>query len=65
MSKDPVQRIEVFTGMGRRRWSESEKLQIVAESYAPGTSARAVARRHGLSAPQLFAWRRLLGVSVV
>jgi transposase len=57
---EPVRRLELFTGTGRRRtWSEAEKAAIVAESEAPHTSISAVARRHGLSASQLFTWRRL------
>ena len=56
---EPVRRIEVFTGAGRRRsWSAVEKAAIVAESAKPGVSVSAVARRHGLTPPQLFAWRR-------
>jgi len=52
---EPVRRLELFTGAGRRRtWSEDEKAAIVAESEAPNTSISAVARRHGLSASQLF-----------
>ena len=42
----------------RRRWSAEQKAEIVAESYAGGESVSAVARRHGLTAQQLFAWRR-------
>ena len=58
---EPVRRLELFTGTGRRRtWSEAEKAAIVAESEAPHTSISAVARRHGLSASQLFTWRRQL-----
>jgi transposase len=54
-----VHRLEVFTGAGRRRtWPAEVKARIVAESYAPGATACAVARRHGLSPQQLFAWRR-------
>lgn len=60
MSKaDPVRRLEVFTGSGRRRsWTAEQKAQIVAESYAEGATVCAVARRHALTAQQLFAWRR-------
>lgn len=55
----PVRRIEVFTGAGRRRvWSKEEKAAIVAESYAGADTASGVARRHGLTTSQLFAWRR-------
>jgi len=56
---EPVRRIEVFTGAGRRRtWSTADKARIVAESVTSGESVCAVARRHGLSPQQLFGWRR-------
>jgi transposase len=56
---EPAQRIEVFTGHGRRRsWTNADKLAIVAESYDPGASVCNVARRHGLTPQQLFTWRR-------
>jgi len=56
---EPVQRLEVFTGTGRRRaWTVEQKAQIVAESYACGETVSAVARRYGLSPQQLFGWRR-------
>ena len=60
MSKaEPVRRLDVFTGAGRRRsWTSEQKAQIVAESCAEGATVSAVARRHGLTAQQLFAWRR-------
>jgi transposase len=52
-------RLEIFTGAGRRRsWSGDEKAAIVAESYDGTTSVCNVARRHGLTPSQLFAWRR-------
>src|SRR3954465_2302232 len=55
-----ARRLEVFTGVGRRRtWPADEKAAIVAESYAPGRTVCGVARRHGLTPAQLFAWRRL------
>ena len=55
----PVRRVEVFTGAGRRRvWSKQDKAAIVAESYAGADTASGVARRHGLTTSQLFAWRR-------
>ena len=57
---EPVRRIEVFTGAGRRRsWSPEEKAAIIVESYGAGETVCAVARRHGLTPQQLFAWRRL------
>ena len=55
---EPVRRLEIFTGSGRRRsWTADEKATIVAESDA-GPSVCAVARRHGLMPSQLFTWRR-------
>lgn len=54
-----VRRIELITGAGRRRrWSSEDKIRIVEESLASGVSVSEVARRHGLSPQQLFAWRR-------
>jgi transposase len=54
-----VRRIELITGIGRRRrWSREDKARIVVESLAAGVSVSEVARRHGLSPQQLFAWRR-------
>ena len=56
-----VQRLEVFTGAGRRRvWTADDKAVIVAESFSGHETVCAVARRHGLSPSQLFAWRRVL-----
>lgn len=58
---EPVRRLEVFTGAGRRRkWSDEDKTRIVAEIVASGDSVCSVARRHGLSPQQLFGWRRQL-----
>lgn len=58
---EPVRRLEVFTGAGRRRtWRDEEKARIVAEIATSGDSVCAVARRHGLSPQQLFGWRRQL-----
>ena len=58
---EPVRRIEVFTGAGRRRaWTQEEKAEIVAESFSGFETVCGVARRHGLTPQQLFAWRRRL-----
>ena len=58
---EPVRRLEVFTGAGRRRtWRDQDKARIVAEIVTSGDSVCAVARRHGLSPQQLFGWRRQL-----
>ncbi|PBB28774.1 MAG: transposase [Mesorhizobium sp.] len=57
--EEPVRRLEIFTGSGRRReWLPDEKARIVAESYETGETVSAVARRYALSPQQLFAWRR-------
>ena len=54
-----TRRVEVFVGTGRRRrWSSDEKARIVEETLAAGAVASEVARRHGISAQQLFGWRR-------
>jgi len=56
---EPARRLEIFTGAGRRRtWSAEQKAAIVAESLGGAESVSAVARRHGLTATQLFTWRR-------
>ena len=58
---DSFRRIEVITGVGRRRrWTDEEKAWIVAESLEPTTTVSAVARRYGLHASQLFVWRQQL-----
>jgi transposase len=44
----------------RRRWSEEQKRQIVAETLEPGSSVSIVARRYDVNANQLFLWRREL-----
>lgn len=60
---DPVsrgaQRLEVFTGAGKRReWPPEVKASIIAECYSGREGVSAVARRHGLDPSQLYAWRR-------
>jgi transposase len=57
MSK--VARLEVISVGARRNWALEEKQRIVAESYAAPRQVSATARRNGLSASQLFTWRRL------
>jgi len=54
-----LQRIEVITGVGRRRrWSPEAKARIVVESQQPGAVVSEVARQHGMTPQQLFGWRR-------
>ena len=60
-SDDGFRRLEVITGVGRRRrWTDEEKAWIVAESLDPATTTSAVARRYGLHPSQLFVWRQQL-----
>ena len=42
----------------RRRWSDDEKLRIVAESFAGPRLVSLTARRHGVSRSLLFSWRK-------
>ena len=55
------QTIEVVTvpEERRRRWSVQEKAALVKETYEPGMSVSLVVRKHGISASQLFNWRKL------
>jgi transposase len=55
-------RVEVLTGTPRRRrWTDEEKVAIVAESQAPGAQASEIALRYGLHRNQLYGWRRAFG----
>jgi transposase len=51
-------RIEIFHAQARRRWSDDEKRQLVAETFMPGATVHAVAQRHGVNTSQLFTWRK-------
>jgi transposase len=53
-----VERPEVVDTGRRRRWSEDEKLRIVAESLSGPRLVSATARRYGISTSLLFTWRR-------
>jgi transposase len=60
---EPFRRIEVITGVERRRrWSEEDKARIVAESLEPGVIVAEVARRCGIHRNQLYGWRSAFGV---
>jgi transposase len=51
--------VTVLTGVERRRrWSASEKTQIVEESLQAGANVAAVARRHDVHPNLLHHWRR-------
>lgn len=43
----------------RRRWSVTEKVAMVEQTYEPGMTVSLVARRNGVAANQLFRWRKL------
>jgi transposase-like protein len=59
LEPEPVRRLEVITGTGRRRrFSDDYKAGIVEEPLVPGAVVSDVARRHGLTPQQLFGWRR-------
>jgi transposase-like protein len=55
-------RMEVLAGPERRRrWSDEEKCRIVREAQEPGVRYADFARRHDISAAQLYQWRMALG----
>src|SRR5687768_398803 len=54
--------VEISRGQVRRRWSEEDKRRLVAETIGLGATVHGVARRHGVSPSQLFAWRKLYRV---
>jgi transposase len=56
-----VGQVTVFSGPERRRrWSDEERLQIVAEPFAPGARVADVCRRHDVSSGLIYTWRRKL-----
>ena len=53
--------ITVMTGPERRRrWSEEERLEILAEAFAPGACVADVSRRRDVSTSLIYTWRRKL-----
>ncbi|QFT47408.1 Transposase [Roseivivax sp. THAF40] len=55
--------LEVLTVDGdrqqNRKWPDELKARIVAETFRPGASVAAVARRHGLQANHVSSWRTM------
>ncbi|MGO4728343.1 MULTISPECIES: IS66-like element accessory protein TnpA [unclassified Inquilinus] len=55
----PELRGEVLNGPERRRrWSTEEKLRVLAQSMAPGSSPSLACRMHGIGTGQLSTWRK-------
>jgi transposase len=46
------------TGRRNRSWPEALKREIVAASFAPGSSVSVVSRQYDVNANQVFSWRR-------
>ncbi len=58
-TRAPEFRGEVLSGPERRRrWSTEEKLRVLAQSVAPGSSPSLTCRLHGISSGQLYTWRK-------
>jgi transposase len=56
-----MSRMTVLTGPERRRrWSDGERLKIMAEAFSPGACVSEVARRHDVSTALIYGWRRKL-----
>lgn len=54
-----IEMMEVLSGPERRRRrTPQEKVSIVQETFEPGQSVSAVARKHGVTASLLFSWRK-------
>lgn len=55
---DAVVPMEGAAVTGRRRWSESFKMELVAKTLTAGANVSTIARGAGIHPAQLFAWRR-------
>jgi transposase len=54
-----TERVEVVTrSERRRRWSDTDKQQILQETLVPGATVTAAAKRHGIGTGQIYTWRR-------
>lgn len=53
-----VERLDGAPVGERRRWSDEFKAQAVTATLEPGVNVSALARRLGISPPQLFGWRK-------
>ena len=52
--------MDIILGKERKRWSEDQKREIVAETFQPGETVTGVARRHGANPSMVFSWRKQL-----
>ena len=51
-------RVQVFTGVERRRrWSAEQKRAIVSAAFSPGAVVTEVARRADVNSGQIYRWR--------
>ena len=54
-------RMEVVSRVsGRRRWSDTEKLEILAEAFRPGVRVCDVIARREVSSSLIYTWRKQL-----
>ncbi len=58
MSTKPVMGTTATGRPCNRSWPEALKREIVAASFAPGSSVSVVARRYDVNANQVFSWRK-------
>jgi transposase len=49
--------MDIILGKERKRWSDDQKREIVAETVAAG-EVTSVARRHGANPSMMFGWRK-------
>lgn len=59
LRRAPEYSYEVLPGVSKRRsWSTEEKLGILAQAAAPGSSVKLACRAHGVSSGQFYTWRK-------
>ena len=58
MSTNPVMGTTATERRRNRSWPEALKREIVAASFAAGSSVSLVARQYDVNANQVFSWRR-------
>jgi transposase len=58
VSTKPVMDTSAIKRRRHRSWPEALKREIVAASFAPGTSVSVVARQYDVNANQVFSWRK-------